>query len=371
MKNIPLTDLTLQTAEIQSDVERRFKELFKTGTFILRQPLLEFESKFCEFLGVRHGVGVGSGTDALTIALKALELQPGDEVITAVNSFIATAEAIVLSGLTPVFVDIDKASFNINCEQVKRAITERTKVVIPVHLYGRAAEMDELLAIARRHNLIVVEDAAQAHGAYCSRQRVGSLGDMACFSFYPTKNIGAFGDGGIVVTNDDKLAERARMLRDHGGLAADQHEFVGHNSRLDSLQASVLTVKLPRLDGWNEMRKKHAAVYADALEQRKLNGIVIPPVVSQEDHVFHLYVTRIVDGRRDYFLQELRERGIGASVTYPTPIHLTKAFAFLDKKKGSFPIAEELSNQILTLPMYPELTTEQVLRVCDTLKAIC
>lgn len=367
-KTVPLANLARQVATIQGEVEERFRELFATATFILRQPVEDFERDFAAFIGVRHATGVGNGTDAVTIALKALDVRPGDEVITAANSFIATAEAIVLAGATPVLVDADPDTFNLDPELVGRAVTARTRVVVPVHFYGRPAPMDAILAIAREHGLHVVEDAAQAHGARYGDRRVGGIGDLGCFSFYPTKNIGAFGDGGAVVTDDDELAHRVRVLHDHGGVEADQHEILAQNSRLDSLQAAVLSVQLPRLDGWNEARRAHADAYRERLTAIGGGTAVLPPATAGTDHVHHLYVTRVPGGRRDRLLQELRSRGVGAGIHYPRPIHLTPAFSFLGRGPGSFPVAEQLAREILSLPMFPQLEPDELSFVCDQLE---
>lgn len=368
-RRVPLADLPRQVAAIRPEVDRRIAALLDTATFVLRDPVETFEREFAEFIGVRHGVGVGNGTDALTLALKALDLRPGDEVVTATNSFIATAEAIVLAGGRPVLVDVDPVTYCLDAQQVAMAVTSRTRAIVPVHLYGRPADLDPIIELAQRHRIPLVEDAAQAHGATWHGRRVGGIGLIGCFSFYPTKNLGAFGDAGIVVTDDDQIAERVRLLRDHGGLVADEHRLVGHNSRLDSLQAAVLSAQLGHLDSWNELRRRHAARYTERLSGIG-DGTVIAPPAPCAEHVHHLFVTRVPDGRRDAMLAALRDAGIGAARHYPLPIHQTPAFAFLDHGPGSFPTAERLATEILSLPMFPHLTDDEIEYVCDVVEAV-
>jgi dTDP-4-amino-4,6-dideoxygalactose transaminase len=295
------------------------------------------------------------------VALRAIGLTPGDEVITAANSFIATAEAIVLAGGTPVLVDVEPDSFNLDPELVAAAVTARTRAIIPVHLYGQPADLRPILDLAG-DRMYVIEDAAQAHGAVYAGRRVGSLGTLGCFSFYPTKNLGAFGDAGAMVTDDPKLATRLRMLRDHGGLTADEHEVIGQNSRMDALQAAVLSVKLPHLDSWNARRRERAAAYEERLSGLGPDRLVLPSAVG--DHIFHIYVTRVPGGRRDSLLRFLRSRGVGAGVHYPGPIHRTKAFAHLGLN-GKLPVAERLDEEILSLPMHAELALEDIDYVCE------
>jgi dTDP-4-amino-4,6-dideoxygalactose transaminase len=296
------------------------------------------------------------------VALRALGIGGGDEVITAANTFIATAEAIALVGATPVLVDVDPDTYTIDPDLARAAVTARTRAIIPVHLYGQPAPMAAILDLAASHGLRLIEDAAQAHGAWYRDARVSTLGDLGCFSFYPTKNLGAFGDAGAVVTQDAALAERVRMLRDHGGLHADEHRLLGQNSRMDALQAAVLSVKLGHLDEWNELRRRHARAYAQRLAAL-VDERIVPPS-ADGDHVYHIYVTRVSAGRRDLLLRYLRANGIGAGVHYPSPVHLTPAFAELGPA-GRHRVAERLSTEILSLPMHPFLTEDDIDYVCE------
>lgn len=361
-RSVPFVDLPAQIARVRPEIDRRFAQIIDSTSFILREHCDRFEAEFSDYLGAGHTVGVGNGTDALVVALRAIGLAPGDEVVTAANSFIATAEAIVLAGGTPVLVDVDPVSFNLDPELVAAAVTARTRAIIPVHLYGRPAEMRPILDIAD-DRISVIEDAAQAHGATYKGRRAGSLGTLGCFSFYPTKNLGAFGDAGAVVTDDPELATRVRMLRDHGGISADEHEFLGQNSRMDALQAAVLSVKLPYLDEWNARRREHAGAYAQRLGGLGEDRLVVP-TAGAGDHIFHIYVVRVPGGRRDGLLRHLRSRGIGAGVHYPGPIHRTKAFAHLGLS-GKLPVAERLDEEILSLPMHAELTPDDIDYVCE------
>src|SRR5262249_27937992 len=299
--------------------------------------------------------------DALTLALKALGIGPGDEVITAANSFVATAEAIVHAGARPVFVDINPQTYNIDTGQIEAHITPRTKAVIPVHLYGQPVDMDSILQIAEKHKLYVIEDAAQAHGAQYKGHRVGSLGHAACFSFYPSKNLGACGDAGAVVTNDDQVALAVRKLRDHGGIEKYQHDLAGYNSRLDTLQAAALSLKLKYLDEWNQRRRAHALLYNELLAQ--IPGIVTPKVLEGATHVYHLYVVRVEWGERDNLQQSLHECGVQTGIHYPKP--LSSLQPFIDSRATPFPMAEESARKILSLPLYPELERGQIEYVAE------
>jgi dTDP-4-amino-4,6-dideoxygalactose transaminase len=367
-RSIPLSDVRRQVAVVRADVEQRFGELMDTATFILRAPVARFEAEYAEYIGVKHAIGVGNGTDAVEFALRGAGVGPGDEVITVANTFIATAEAIAFAGATPVLVDADPATLNIAVDQIEAAITDRTSAIAIVHLYGRPVDMRPVLDLASRYSLRVVEDTAQAHGSTWNQRRTGSIGDVGAFSFYPTKNLGAFGDAGIIVTNDDAIAEKARFLHDHGGVVADEHRILARNSRLDSLQAAALSAQLPYLDEWNDSRRRHAAHYAERLATVRDGEFVVAPDPSGADHVHHLYVTRVPGGRRDELLARLRAAGIGAGIHYPVPIHLTPAFAFLNQPAGSFPGAEQLASEILSLPMFPLLTSDEVDYVCDVIE---
>jgi len=358
---VPFMNLKAQYPTLQEELQQNWTEILQSSAFILGPQVQQFERAFAAFCEAKHAIGVANGTDALTLALIASGVGPDDEVITAVNSFVATAEAIVHAGARPVFVDIDPQTYNIDIRQIEACITLRTKALIPVHLYGRPADMDPILEIAERHKLAVIEDAAQAHGARYKGRRVGSLGHAASFSFYPSKNLGAYGDAGAVVTNDDRIALLVRKLRDHGGIEKYQHDLVGYNSRPDTIQAAVLLAKLKHLDTWNRRRQEHAFLYNELLSQ--IPGIVIPTVGEQSTHVYHLYVIRVERGSREELRQHLHERGAQTGIHYPQPIHLTQAFA--GSQKSTFPVAEEYACKILSLPMYPELEADQIKYVTE------
>lgn len=363
---VPFVDLKVQYEAIREELEAEFQKVFEKTAFIMGPTLAEFEEAFARYCGVHHAVGVANGTDALTLTLKALGISPGDEVITTVYTFIATAEAIVHTGARPVFVDIDR-TYNMDVKQLETAITPRTKAIIPVHLYGQPADMDPILEIAQKHGLYVLEDAAQAHGAEYKGRKAGSMGHVACFSFYPSKNLGAYGDAGAIVTNDNQIALTVRKLRDHGGIEKYQHDLVGYNSRLDALQAAVLLVKLQHLNRWNQMRRRNAQLYNELLSQ--IPGIITPFVLEGVKHVYHVYVIRVEHSSRDELQRYLQERGVQTGIHYPKPIHLTKAFEYLGYRKGDFPVAEDYANKILSLPMYPELTREQIEYVVEQIKS--
>lgn len=360
-RTVPFVDLPAQVAIVREEIEKRFSQIIESTSFILREHCHRFEEEFSRYLDADHTIGVGNGTDALVLALRALGLRPGDEVITAANSFVATAEAIVLAGGSPVLVDISPDTYNIDPGRVSEALTTRTRAIVPVHLYGQPAPMDALLEIARAHDLTVIEDAAQAHGARYRDRRAGSLGTLGCFSFYPTKNLGAFGDAGAVVTSDPGLAVTVRKLRDHGGLTADDHDIVGQNSRMDALQAAVLSAKLPYLDEWNERRRRHARGYAERLAT--LADRVTTPQAAA-DHIYHIYVIRVPHARRDPLLRYLRAHGVGAGIHYPGPIHRTGAFGYLGLD-GRLPAAEQLNDEMLSLPMHAELSDSDLDYVCE------
>jgi dTDP-4-amino-4,6-dideoxygalactose transaminase len=364
--NVPFLDLPGQHQAIRKEVEEGFATILRDASFILGPSVKEFEETFSRFLGVGEAVGVANGTDALILALKAVGVGPGDEVITAVNSFVATAEAIAHTGARPVFVDVEPNTYAMNAALLLDAITKRTKAIIPVHLYGQPADLDGILAFARARGLRVVEDAAQAHGATYRGRRVGTVGEAGCFSFYPGKNLGACGDAGAVVTTDPTLADTVRKLRDHGGSRKHQHDLVGYNSRLDSLQAVVLLVKLRYLDQWNALRQEHAQLYSKLLSG--IPGITTPTIREGCTHVFHLYVILASGGKRDALQSYLRQEGIATGIHYPTPLHLTPAFSYLGYRFGDFPVAEACANQVLSLPMFPELTPRQIEYVADRIR---
>ena len=356
---IPYLDLAAQHAAIRPDLEAAVADVMFGSEFTLGRHVSRFESAFASYCGVAHGVGVNSGTSALHLALVAHGIGPGDEVITAAFSFVATAAAILYTGARPVLVDVDPVTLTIDPDRLSDALSSKTRAIMPVHLYGQPADMDSVTDVARRHNLRVIEDACQAHGAFYKGRRVGSIGDVACFSFYPGKNLGAYGDGGGITTNDDEIAARLRLLANHGSRVKYQHEIEGFNSRLDTLQAVVLDTKLSRLDGWNESRKRRAAQYSAALAN---SGVTTPSIVHG-DHVWHLYV--IETPARDAMIDALKARGVASGIHYPYPVHLTPAYAHLGKGPGSFPHSERAAARILSLPMFPELTEEQAAYVAS------
>lgn len=368
--NVPFVDLKTQYANLRDDMMPAIDSVCAGSRFILGDDVKQFEHDFAAYLGVKHAIGVASGTDALHLALRALDIGEGAEVITAANTFIATAGAIWQAGARPVFVDCEPESYNMDPAALKKAITGKTRAVIPVHLYGQTANMTAILAIAREAGIRVIEDACQAHGAYHGNARAGSMGDIGCFSFYPGKNLGAYGDGGAVVANDPELAAKIRVLRDHGQTEKYRHMVKGFNSRLDGIQAAVLGVKLPHLDIWNAKRAEHAAAYSEALA--KIGGIVVPKVVDygvnvrgKLSHVFHLYVVRVP--KRDRVKEALAAAGVQTGIHYPIPIHLQSSFAELGYGKGGFPLTEKYADEALSLPMFPELSREQVAHVCRSL----
>jgi dTDP-4-amino-4,6-dideoxygalactose transaminase len=322
-----------------------------------------FEQSFAHYCECTYGVGVSSGTDALALALRACDIGPGDEVITVSNTFIATVEAIAMVGARPVFVDIDPETYLLDWRQLNQVLTPHTRAIMPVHLYGHTAEMQPIMDFARLHDLRVIEDASQAHGATCNGQRVGSIGDIGCFSLYFSKNLGAFGEAGICTTNDSALAEKMRMLRDHGSRVKYQHELLGVNARLDEMQAAVLQIKLPHLDAWNAARQTHAQIYTHAL-----HDVVeaVPVVRSWSTHVYCYYVIQVSE--RDHFRQALEREGIGTTIHYPTPIHLQPACERYGYTRGMFPVTEAVAGHIVSLPMYPELMQEQIQLVVDVVK---
>jgi len=361
VKTIPFVDLHSEYREIQSEISRGINRVLEQSAFIMGEDVQLFERAFANYCQAKYAIGVANGTDALMLALKAVGVQPGDEVLLPVNTFIATAEAVVHSGCRPIFVDVDPHTYHIDAEQLTHKITSRTKALIPVHLYGQPVHLDPIMEIARTHGLIVIEDAAQAHGATYKNRKAGSFGQAGCFSFYPSKNLGCYGDGGAVVTADEKIAETLRKLREHGGTQKYRHDLVGYNSRLDTLQAAVLSVKLQHLEEWNGRRRASAKLYDQLLAS--VRGVCLPRAPGPESlvsHVYHLYVIQVEGGLRADLQSHLRERGIQTGIHYPTPLHLTGAFSFLGHCKGDFPRAEKIADQLLSLPMHPYLQPSQI-----------
>ena len=356
---IPFSDLTQQYLSLKEEIDASIQRVLTSGWFILGQEVLAFEEEFAAYVGVGHAVGVGSGTEALHLALLACDVGPGDEVLTVSHTAVATVVAIELAGARPVFVDIDPHSYTMDSTQVEGKIGPATRASLPVHLYGQVADMDPILSIAREHRLRVVEDAAQAHGAEYRGQKAGSLGDAGCFSFYPTKNLGAFGDGGLVVTSDPEIAERLKLLRQYGWAERYVSSIRGTNSRLDELQAAILRVKLHKLDEWNGMRRKRAALYDSLLQGA---AVVTPVVMEYGMHCYHIYAIRTE--HRDQLKEFLRERGVGALVHYPVPVHLQDAYRDLGYGEGTLPVTEQVAAEVLTLPVAPEVTEEQIRQVC-------
>jgi dTDP-4-amino-4,6-dideoxygalactose transaminase len=362
--SIPLVDLAAPHAAVAGEIAKGWREVLARTSFIAGPEVAAFESEYAAFIGTRHCVGTANGTDAIEIALRALGVGPGDECIIPANTFIATAEAVARAGATPVLVDCsDDGTYLINTDAVEAALTPRTRAIIPVHLYGQAAPVERLLPLAEKTGAWVVEDAAQSHGARRRDAGAGALGHVAATSFYPGKNLGAYGDAGAALTDSDYLATRMRMIRDHGSQRKYEHEVIGLNSRLDTLQAVVLSAKLRRLAGWNAARQAAAGRYDSLLSQ--IEEVIRPRVLDGNEHVWHLYVVRVPD--RDRVLKELHAAGIGAGIHYPVPIHLTAAFAGLAYGEGAFPVAERLARELLTLPLFPEITLAQQERVVSVL----
>jgi dTDP-4-amino-4,6-dideoxygalactose transaminase len=366
--SVPMLDLHAQYAAIKPEVDAAIRQVVESQHFINGPEVAQLEEQVARYCQAKHCVGVSSGSDALLLALMALEVGPGDEVITTPYTFFATVGAIVRLGARPVFVDIDPVTFNIDATGIEARITPKTKVILPVHLFGQCADMGAILAVARKHHLAVVEDAAQALGSEHEGKRAGSMGDVGCFSFFPSKNLGAFGDGGAVTTNDPALAERLALLRNHGAKPKYYHKVVGGNFRLDTLQAAILLVKLRHLDTWSSCRQQHAAWYDTALAQPEwLRGLVTPPRVIGSRHIFNQYVVRVAD--RDALREHLKRQQISSEVYYPLPMHLQECFAALGHCAGDFPESEKAALETVALPIYPELTPAQRQQVVQGLRS--
>lgn len=363
---VPFIDFSQQYQEIKDEIDVGLKKVFEKGNFILGDEEKEFEKEFAGYCGAEFGAGVNSGTDALYLAVSALDVGVGDEVILPTHTFVATALCISYVGAKPVFVDIEPQTYNIDPAQIEKAITEKTKAIIPVHIYGQAANMEEICAIAKKHGLKVIEDAAQAHGALYKGKKIGSLGDVACFSFYPTKSLGAFGDGGMIVTSNKDIYEKVLMLRDYGRQGRYEHKIKGYNSRLDTVQAVILSAKLKRLDKWNAMRRNVAAWYEEQLKD--IPDVVAPLVEKDKEHVFQTYAIRIKE--RDRICKQLQDKNIGVLIHYPMPLHLQEVYRDLGYGKGVFPVAESVAMDILSLPMFPHMSRDQVTHVCETIRAL-
>lgn len=359
MINIAFVDLKRQYNSIKTDIDKAISKILDSAEFILGSETEKFEEEFAKFIGINYAVGVGSGTAALELGLRALGIGDGDEVITPVNSFIASSFSINLVGAKPILVDCREDTFNIDIEKAENLITPKTKAIMPVHLYGQVADMEGVLKLARKYGLLVVEDACQAHGASFKGQKAGSFGQMAAFSLYPGKNLGGYGDGGIVTTNNKVIAEKINMLRNFGQKEKYKHIFLGENNRLDNLQAGILRVKLRHLEKWNNKRLKNAIIYNNLL---KKTPVITPQIFPGYKHAFHLYVIR--SKKRNELMKYLLSKGISIVMHYPIPIHLQPAYKNLGYKKGDFPIAEMLSEEILSLPMFPEIKEEEIKYVC-------
>ncbi len=360
---VPLVDLKRQYHSIQDEITSAIEDVLESQAFILGPQVKELEKLIASYCNTKHAIGVSSGTDALFLALKSLGISSGDEVITAPFTFFATVGAICNVGATPVFVDIDPESYNLRVDLIKKHITKNTKAIIPVHLYGQSADMEPILAIAKEYDLKVIEDAAQAVGAEYKNRKTGSMGDLGCFSFFPSKNLGCFGDGGMVTCNNDELAEKIYMLRIHGGKPKNYYPIIGINGRLDTIQASILIKKLSHIDQWNEDRRQKASYYT---EQMKGLNLILPKTADFNKHVFHLYVIRLKE--RDELIEHFNAINIGCAVHYPIPQHLQKCLKYLGYKEGDMPEAERAAKEILAIPIFPEITKKEQDCVINAIK---
>ena len=359
---IPFVDLRRQYASIKVEIDAAIQQTLDRGAFAANGAVAAFEEEFARYCGVRHCVAVSSGTSALHLAMIASGVQAGDEVITVPFTFIATAWAISYVGATPVFVDVEGDTCTLDAEKIARAIGPKTRAIIPVHLYGQMADMEPMRDICDRHGLMLIEDAAQAHGAEYKGRRAGGYGQIGCFSFYPTKNLGAFGEAGAITTDDDEIAERLRHLRDHAQMTKYRHEEIGYNYRMDELQGAILRVKLRYIEGWNSARSKIAKYYVDKLTETPL---ILPTESPDRRHVWHLFVVR--SSERDKLCRELLNASIGTGLHYPIPLHLQPAYSYLGYQRGDFPVAEKMASECLSLPMFPELEQSELDRVCQGL----
>lgn len=361
---VPFLDLRVQYESIKDEIDSAIRQVVNSCAFAGGPFVEKFEKEFAQFCGCNYAVGVGSGTEALWLSLMALGIGPGDEVITVPNTFIATAEAISLCGATPVFVDIDEETYNMDVFQLEYGITNNTKAIIPVHIFGQMADMDPIMEIAKKYGLYVVEDACQAHGAEYRGKKAGTIGDIGCFSFYPGKNLGAYGDAGALVTDSNELADKTRKLRDHGQSKKYYHDIIGWNSRMDGLQGAVLSIKLKHLTCWNELRRNNALLYNALLAD--LNPIITPIEKDYAKHVFHIYAIRIKN--RDAIIEKLASKDIHVSIHYPIPVHLQEAYHDMTRNNGDLQKAEKCAKEFVSLPMYPELSNEQIVYITQEIK---
>jgi dTDP-4-amino-4,6-dideoxygalactose transaminase len=362
---VPFVDLKTQCQGIKEEIMAEIGQALDGMQLFLGKNVQTLESEFADYCGTEFAIGVGSGTDALHIALRACGIGAGDEVITVPNTFIATVEAIILAGAKPVFVDIDPETYNMDTSQIERMINGRTRAILPVHLYGQPADIDPILELANKYNLKIIEDACQAHGAEYKGRRTGSLGDIGCFSFYFSKNLGAYGEAGIITTSDPEIAKRCRMIRDHGSSAKYHHTLIGFNGRLDELQAAVLRIKLPHLDEWTDNRRQLAEAYKASLPEE----LIIPQEMPLAKHVYHLYVVRTPE--RERLREWLASKDIGVGMHYPIPIHLQEAWREYGGDNYSLPITEQITGEILSLPMYPEMSMGELGYVCECVREFC
>ena len=360
-ERIPFVDLQIQYPLIQAEIEEKFSRIIESARFISGKYVREFEEAFAAYVGCQHCIATMNGTVALQLSLMLLDIKPGDEVIVPVNSFIATAEAVSLVGATPIFVDMNEETYHLDLADVAKKISKKTKAILPVHLYGHCVDMDPLLKIAKENNLVIIEDAAQAHGAKYKGKHAGSFGRCAAFSFYPGKNLGAWGDAGAITTNDDSLAKKMRLFINHGSEKKYHHEMLGGNYRMSEFQGAVLSTKLKHLDSWNEKRRVLAMLYSEYLDKKNL---ILPKAASHNEPVWHIYPIRCSD--RDGLAKYLDGKDIDTIIHYPIPIHLTDAYRHFGLKKGTFPVAERVQSEILSLPLYPGLTDGEVRYVSQT-----
>jgi len=364
---VDVFSLKKQYEELKGELGESMEKVMSSGGFILGEDLGLFEQEFAAYCGVKYGIGLNSGTDALFLACMACGIGKGDEVITPVYTYIATSLGISMAGARPVFTDIEEKTYTMDVSKIEKAITKKTKAILLVHLYGHPADMDSIMQIAKKYKLKVIEDCAQAHAALYKNKMIGSFGDAACFSFYPTKNLGAFGDGGMVLTNSEEIRDKMFLLRDYGRKGRYEHIIKGYNSRLDTLQAAILRVKLKHLDKWNEARRKNANLYTKLFKAAKTN-IILPYEAPYAKHVYHLYAVR-VKNRKDV-MEKLMENGIRTLIHYPIPVHLQECYKDLGYKKGDFPVSERCCEEILSLPMYPELCEEDIKYAAETIARI-